>query len=76
MTEWLNLYQSVRLPRAQKAQATAREAGDVYEMQAEGMKGLTYDECQPLVAARLRDRMKWIWTEDIDDAYEKARLEL
>ena len=72
---WMNLYQSIRLPRAQKAQQTAREAGDVYEMQTPDMKGLSYDDCLPLVAEKLKNRMKWIWTEDIDEAYEKAREE-
>jgi len=73
LAQWLKLYQSVRLPRAQKAQQTAREAGNVYEMQAAGMEGLSYDECLPLVAERLRNRMKWVWTEDIDEAYELAK---
>ncbi|KAL6719527.1 hypothetical protein ACLMJK_003768 [Lecanora helva] len=70
---WTQLYQDVRLPRAQKAQATSRQAGDVYEMQSEDMNGLSYDECLPLVAERLADRMKWIWSEDIDAAYERTK---
>lgn len=73
LRRWLELYEIVRLPRTQKAQQTAREAGDVYEMQAGDMTGQTYEECLPLVKLRLQDRMKWIWTEDIDTAYEKAR---
>ena len=56
---WARLYQSVRLPRAQMAQKTAREVGDIYEMQADDMRSLTYDECIPKVRERLKDRMKW-----------------
>ena len=73
---WTDLYRSVRLPRAQKAQGTAREAGDVYEMQADGLANLPYDQCLPVVADRLRDRMKWVWTADIDEAYEELRSQM
>ena len=73
---WANLYQDVRLPRAQKAQRTAREAGDVYEMQAEGLKGVNYDTCLPKVRDRLKDRMKWVWSEEIDDAYESEKAKM
>lgn len=73
---WANLYQDVRLPRAQKAQRTAREAGDVYEMQAEGLKGVDYDACLPKVRDRLKDRMKWVWSEEIDDAYESEKAKM
>lgn len=69
---WMGLYQAVRLPRAQKAQETARQAGDVYEMQTESMKGKSYEECIPIIHDSLKDRMKWIWNEDIDAAYEGA----
>lgn len=67
---WTRLYHAVRFPRAQKAQRTAREAGDVYEMNAHGMKGLSFEQCLSIVIQRLKDRMRWIWTEDIDAAYE------
>lgn len=73
---WADLYQKVRLPRAQKAQRTAREAGDVYEMQAEGLKNLDYDACLPKVRDSLKDRMKWVWTEEIDDAYETEKAKM
>lgn len=74
--QWLHLYQEVRLPRAQKVQETTREAGDIYEMQSPDMIGLTFEECMPLVKTRIESRMKWIWTEDIDAAYETARKAL
>src|ERR1700749_4871138 len=61
---WTQLYQKVRLPRAQRAQATARQAGEVYEMQTDEMVGKSYEECLPIVRDSLKDRMKWVWTED------------
>ena len=73
---WADLYQNVRLPRAQKAQRTAREAGDVYEMQADGLRGLEFDACLPKVRDRLKDRMKWVWSEEIDDAYESEKAKM
>ena len=69
------LYQDVRLPRAQKTQRTSRAAGDTYELQTEDMKDLTFEECLPLIAERTRERMKWVWEEDLDAAYEKMRDE-
>jgi salicylate hydroxylase len=71
LDKWMSIYQAIRLPRAQKAQETARQAGDVYEMQRDDMKGKSYDECVPLIRDSLKDRMKWIWNEDIDAVYEK-----
>jgi salicylate hydroxylase len=73
---WTQLYQDVRLPRAQKAQETAREAGMVYEMQTPEMSQKSYDECLPLVRESLKDRMQWVWTENIDTAYEAKRQSL
>jgi len=60
----------VRLPRAQKAQITSRQAGEVYEMQGKLFEGLTYDECLPVVATKLKNRMKWVWGADIDAEYD------
>lgn len=57
---WLHLYQNVRLPRAQRVQEATREAGDIYEMQSADMKGLSFDDCMPLVKSRIERRMKWI----------------
>lgn len=74
LEDWLRIYQSVRLPRAEKAQATSRQAGELYEMEEAELKGLPYDEFVPIVRSKLQDRMNWIWSEDIDQAYEKARL--
>lgn len=67
------LYQDVRLPRAQKVQVTSRAAGNTYELQADGMLSKTFDESAQIMAERTRERMKWVWEEDLDDAYEKVR---
>jgi salicylate hydroxylase len=69
------MYQTLRLPRAQRAQRTSREAGEVYELQGEGLGGKTLDECMPELRNRLKDRMNWVWTEDIDAMYEQVVAE-
>ena len=66
----MHVYQTLRLPRAQRAQQTSQDAGEVYELQAPGMREKTFDECIPELQNRLRDRMNWVWTEDIDVAYD------
>ncbi|KAH8692607.1 hypothetical protein BGW36DRAFT_302360 [Talaromyces proteolyticus] len=70
---YTQLYQQVRLPRVQRAQETSRQAGHVYEMQTSEMVGLSYDDCLPIVCEQLKDRMKWVWNENLDEAYERAR---
>ena len=74
LEEWTNLYQSVRLPRAQKVQRSSRVAGDIYEMQTDSMKDSEYDDCIPQLINALKEMLKWVWTEDIDKAYENQRL--
>ncbi|KAL1863466.1 hypothetical protein Plec18170_000301 [Paecilomyces lecythidis] len=76
LEDWLNLYQAVRLPRAEKVQQTSRQAGELYEMQAPELKGLSYEECLPIVKRLVENRMSWIWGEDLDQIYEKARENL
>jgi salicylate hydroxylase len=72
LSVWTEVYQKARLPRAQKAQTTSRQAGDLYEMHGEDFKGLSYDQCLPIVADKLRHRMKWAWGGNIDAEYEKV----
>jgi salicylate hydroxylase len=67
----MHAYQSIRLPRAQKAQHTSRDAGEVYELQGDGLRDKTFEECLPELRSRLKDRMNWVWMEDIDISYEK-----
>jgi salicylate hydroxylase len=73
LSSYTSLYQSVRLPRAQKAQITSRQAGDVYEMQGPDFEGLNYKECLPIVSEKLRDRMEWVWSGDVDWDYSIAK---
>jgi len=66
-------YQAVRKPRAQKVQRTSRIAGNTYEMQAEDMLDKSYEECLPIMAERTASRMKFVWEEDLDEAYDKVK---
>ncbi len=70
LSTWTSVYQRVRLPRAQKAQITSRQAGDVYEMAGPEFAGLTFDECCPIVKKKLEGRMKWVWSADVNADYE------
>ena len=67
------LYQDVRKPRAQRVQRSSRASGDTYEMQTEDMIDKSFEECMPIMAERTRERMKWVWEEDLDEAYDKMR---
>ena len=70
------VYQDVRRPRAQKTQRTSRAAGDTYEMQTEDMVDKSFEDCVPMMAERTKERMKWVWEEDLDDAYDKRRTNI
>jgi salicylate hydroxylase len=67
---WTQIYQDVRLPRAQKAQLTSQQAGELYELQGPLFENLTYDECLPIIAEKITGRMKWVWGGDIDAEYD------
>ncbi|KAJ5160601.1 uncharacterized protein N7482_007605 [Penicillium canariense] len=69
----LHLYQSIRVARAEKVQVTSRQAGDLYEMKIDEVAGLSYDEGLPIVKDKLKDRMQWIWNEDLDQVFDQAR---
>lgn len=73
LEDWLNIYQAVRLPRAESIQYTSRELGNVYEMRTQEMKGLSYDECLPMVKEQVKEIMHYMWLEDVDASYEKVR---
>ena len=70
---YASLYEAVRLPRAQKAQITSRQAGDVYEMQGPDFEGLNFEDCIPIAAEKLRDRMAWVWSGDIERDYNRVK---
>ena len=72
LEKWISVYQDVRLPRAQRVQRTSREAVEVYQAQADIMKDLSFDECVPEIHKRVVDRMKWVWTDDLDAEYDEA----
>ena len=73
LEKWTKVYQDVRLPRAQKAQTSARACGFVYQQQGPMFEGKSYEENLPKVFEQLQGRMKWIWTGDIDDEYSLVR---
>jgi hypothetical protein len=47
-------------------------------MRGPDFEGLSYDECLPVLNAKLKGKMKWVWAGDIsaeyDEAAEKAGL--
>jgi len=69
---WVSLYQEVRLPRAQRVQRTSRDAVEIYQAQADIMKDLPFDQCVPEIHKRVINRMRWVWTDDIDAEYDQA----
>ena len=75
LSKYTSLCQYVRLPRAQKAQITSRQAGDVYEMQGPDFEGLTYEECFPVIRQKMSNRMKWVWGHDLENEYRKTKLD-
>lgn len=74
LAAYAGLYQAVRRPRAQKAQITSRQAGDVYEMEGKEFEGCkTFEDCLPIVREKLGTRMKWVWGHDLDADYNQVR---
>lgn len=73
--QWMELYQQIRLPRAQKIVATSRQAGALYEFESPNLIDLPYEEAAVLVSEELKIRMNWIWKEDLDAIYYKQRQE-
>lgn len=76
LCRWMDAYQALRLPRAQRAQRTSREAGEVFELQAEGLRGKSFEECMPELQDRLKSRMDWVWLEDLDVMYDNMVLKM
>ena len=76
LSTYTSLCQAVRLPRAQKAQITSRQAGDIYEMQGLDFKGLTFEECLPIVHDKMKGRMRWVWGHDLSAEYEDMKAQL
>lgn len=68
-----DLYQNLRLPRAQKVQATSRKSGPLYDMQLPELIDKDVEECVPIMANTLQEKMKFIWEADLDRAYEDVK---
>jgi salicylate hydroxylase len=75
LDSWMQLYQAVRLPRAQKVARTSKVAGETYEQTAEDLKELSYDEGLHIVRERVENRMRWVWNEDLDVAFDRIKQE-
>lgn len=76
LESYLQLYQSIRLPRAERVQATSRQAGDLYEFKDQDVLDLDFQAALPVVKNKIEGRMKWIWTDDIDAAYKAAKADV
>ncbi|PTB69944.1 FAD/NAD(P)-binding domain-containing protein [Trichoderma citrinoviride] len=73
---YMKLYQETRLPRAQKAQLTSRQAGDVYEMQGPEFAGLVFEQRLQVIHDKFKDRMKWVWGHDLEADFNATRTRL
>lgn len=75
LEEQMQFYQKLRLPRAQAVQNQTRETSRIYELQTPEFQGKSFEECLPVFAQTMKGRMDWIWHEEVDTAYEKAKAE-
>ncbi|KAL7810569.1 hypothetical protein V8C44DRAFT_332563 [Trichoderma aethiopicum] len=73
---YMKLYQETRLPRAQKAQLTSRQAGDVYEMQGPEFAGLVFEQRLQVIHDKFKDRMTWVWGHDLEADFNATRTRL
>ncbi len=73
LSTYTALYQATRLPRAQKAQVTSRQAASVYDMAGPDFDGLSFEERLPIVREKVKDRMAWVWNSNLDADYEAAK---
>lgn len=73
LSAYMSLYQETRLPRAQKAQATSRQAAEVYDMKGPDFEGLSFEECLPVVKKKVTNRMAWVWNTDLEADYAAAK---
>jgi len=69
VSRWLTLYEEIRKPRSHRVQEASRRAGEIYEMTDEQQQ-------RRLAPDALRGRGNWIWSYDIDEAFEEARAAL
>lgn len=71
----MQFYQELRLPRAQAVQNQTRETSRIYELQTPVFEGKNFEQCLPIFVKTMEGRMNWIWHEEVDTAYERARAE-
>ena len=71
----MQFYQELRLPRAQAVQNQTRETSRIYELQTPEFEGKSFEQCLPIFAKTMKGRMDWIWHEEVDAAYKRARAE-
>lgn len=71
----MQFYQHVRLPRAQAVQTQTRETSRIYELQTPEFQGKSFEECLPVFAQTMKGRMDWIWHEEVDTAYARAKAQ-
>lgn len=48
----------------------------MYQARAGEMEALPFDECVEEIHKRVIDRMKWVWTDDIDSEYSLAVMQM
>ncbi|KIW92142.1 uncharacterized protein Z519_07126 [Cladophialophora bantiana CBS 173.52] len=73
LATYMNLYQAARVPRAQKAQITSRQAAEVYDMHGPDFEGKTFEECLPVVRDKVKDRMAWVWKGNLEADWAAAK---
>ncbi|KAL7786225.1 hypothetical protein V8C37DRAFT_392604 [Trichoderma ceciliae] len=73
---FMKLYQETRLPRAQRAQLTSRQAGDVYEMRGPEFAGLVFEQRLQVIHDKFKDRMTWVWGHDLEADFNATRTRL
>jgi salicylate hydroxylase len=74
LSTYTDLYEATRLPRAQKAQVTSRQAADVYDMHGPDFERChTYEECLEVVKDKVETRMAWVWKGDLEADYAAAK---
>ena len=75
LEERMQFYQKLRLPRPQAVQNQTRETSRIYDLQTPEFEGKSFEECLPVFAQTMKGRMDWIWHEEVDPAYKRAKAE-
>ena len=73
VAKFLELYQSIRLPRTARVQETSRETGALYEQRAPPMtEDMPEEERYAIVRKTLQTRFSWLWSWDADKSFNEA----